>query len=171
MSSWKIRIDGVTSASTAGRWKASEATLAAAVGDAGPGRDQRMLSAEVRGRRLTLPGLHVCSLVSARTTVIPRTPAKTCADRAALGYVAGIERAEGAAVRPGHMDVPAIARVAFTSEDRVRDVILDFSDDEFRPVYPRYTGGRAAGVHCGSQQRVTRKHLVRNSQTCHISET
>jgi hypothetical protein len=39
------------------------------------------------------------------------------------------------------MDVPAIARVAFTSEDRVRDVIRNFSADGFSSLYPRYRGG------------------------------
>jgi transposase len=41
-----------------------------------------------------------------------------------------------------HMDVPAIAKVAFTSEDRVRDVIRNFNADGFSSLYPRYRGGR-----------------------------
>ena len=40
------------------------------------------------------------------------------------------------------MDVAAIARVAFTSEDRVRDVVRNFSADGFSSLYPRYKGGR-----------------------------
>jgi hypothetical protein len=40
------------------------------------------------------------------------------------------------------MDVPAIAKVAFTSEDRVRDVIRNFNADEFGSLYPKYKGGR-----------------------------
>jgi hypothetical protein len=40
------------------------------------------------------------------------------------------------------MDVPAIARVAFTSEDRVRDVIRNFNADGFGSLYPKYKGGR-----------------------------
>ena len=40
------------------------------------------------------------------------------------------------------MDVPAVARVAFTSEDRVRDVIGNFNADGFDSLYPRYKGGR-----------------------------
>ncbi len=40
------------------------------------------------------------------------------------------------------MDIPAIARVAFTSEDRVRDVIRNFTADGFGSLYPRYRGGR-----------------------------
>jgi hypothetical protein len=36
------------------------------------------------------------------------------------------------------MDVPAIAKVAFTSEDRVRDVIRNFNADGFDSLYPKY---------------------------------
>jgi hypothetical protein len=40
------------------------------------------------------------------------------------------------------MDVAAIAKVAFTSEDRVRDVIRNFNADGFNSLYPEYKGGR-----------------------------
>ena len=40
------------------------------------------------------------------------------------------------------MDMAAIAKVAFTSEDRVRDVIRNFNADGFGSLYPRYKGGR-----------------------------
>ncbi|HYA53314.1 MAG TPA: helix-turn-helix domain-containing protein, partial [Streptosporangiaceae bacterium] len=40
------------------------------------------------------------------------------------------------------MDVAAIAKVAFTSEDRVRDVIHNFNADGFSSLYPKYKGGR-----------------------------
>src|SRR5438552_16856419 len=40
------------------------------------------------------------------------------------------------------MDVPAIARIAFTSEDRVRAVIHNFNEDGFVSLAPRYAGGR-----------------------------
>ena len=40
------------------------------------------------------------------------------------------------------MDVPRIAPLAFTSEDRVREVIHNFNDDGFDSLYPRYAGGR-----------------------------
>ena len=39
------------------------------------------------------------------------------------------------------MDVAAIAKVAFTSEDRVRDVIRNFNADGFSSLYPKYKGG------------------------------
>jgi hypothetical protein len=36
---------------------------------------------------------------------------------------------------------PRIAKVAFTSEDRVRDVIRNFNADGFGSMYPKYKGG------------------------------
>jgi transposase len=39
------------------------------------------------------------------------------------------------------MDVAVIARVAFTSEDRVREVIRNFNADGFASLYPKYKGG------------------------------
>ena len=47
------------------------------------------------------------------------------------------------------MDVPEIAKVAFTSEDRVRDVIRNFNADGFDSLYPRYKGWLPAEVHPG----------------------
>ena len=40
------------------------------------------------------------------------------------------------------MDVPQIAKIAFTSEDRVRAVIHNFNDDGFDSLAPKYAGGR-----------------------------
>ena len=40
------------------------------------------------------------------------------------------------------MSVPRIAGLAFTSEDRVRDVLHNFNADGFSSLYPRYAGGR-----------------------------
>jgi transposase len=40
------------------------------------------------------------------------------------------------------MDASGIAKVAFTSEDRVRDVIRNFNADGFSSLYPKYKGGR-----------------------------
>jgi hypothetical protein len=39
------------------------------------------------------------------------------------------------------MTVQKIAELAFTSEDRVRDVIHNFNADGFDPLYPKYKGG------------------------------
>jgi transposase len=40
------------------------------------------------------------------------------------------------------MDVPQIAKIAFTSEDRVRAVLHNFNDDGFDSLAPKYSGGR-----------------------------
>src|ERR1700677_1743556 len=40
------------------------------------------------------------------------------------------------------MDVPAIAKIAFTSEDRIREVIHNFNADGFDSLAPKYSGGR-----------------------------
>jgi transposase len=40
------------------------------------------------------------------------------------------------------MDASGIAKVAFTSEDRVRDVIRNFNADGFSSLYTKYKGGR-----------------------------
>jgi len=41
-----------------------------------------------------------------------------------------------------HMDVPAIAKIAFTSEDRVREFIHNFNADGFDLLAPKYAAGR-----------------------------
>ena len=41
------------------------------------------------------------------------------------------------------MDVAAIAKVAFTSEDRVRAVIRNFDADGFGSLHLQYKGGQA----------------------------
>jgi transposase len=40
------------------------------------------------------------------------------------------------------MDVGQIAKIAFTSEDRVREVLHNFNADGFESLAPRYAGGR-----------------------------
>src|SRR5262249_60583005 len=52
------------------------------------------------------------------------------------------------------MDVAGIAKVAFTSEDRVRDVIGNFNADGFDSLYPRYRGGRAPKFTLGQRRGV-----------------
>ena len=46
------------------------------------------------------------------------------------------------------MDVPAIAKIAFTSEDRVREVIHTFNADGFDSLAPKYAGGHEPAVSC-----------------------
>ena len=44
--------------------------------------------------------------------------------------------------RPRGWTWPGIAKMAFTSEDRVREVIHNFNDDGFDSLAPKYSGGR-----------------------------
>jgi transposase len=52
------------------------------------------------------------------------------------------------------MDVAAIAKVAFTSEDRVRDVIHSFNADGFGSLYPRYRGGHPPKFTLGQRREI-----------------
>jgi transposase len=62
--------------------------------------------------------------------------------RRGSGSVVTWRRAQMVLLSAQGMDVAAIARVAFTSDDRVRDVIRNFNTDGFGSLYPRYRGGR-----------------------------
>jgi transposase len=62
--------------------------------------------------------------------------------RRGSGSVVTWRRAQMVLLSAQGMDAPAIARVAFTSEDRVRDVIRNFNADGFSSLYPKYKGGR-----------------------------
>ena len=59
------------------------------------------------------------------------------------GSVVTWRRAQMVLLSAQGMDVAGIAKVAFTSEDRVRDVIRNFNADGFGSLYPKYRGGRA----------------------------
>jgi hypothetical protein len=66
---------------------------------------------------------------------------------------------------PG-MDVSVIAKVAFTSEDRVRDVIRNFNADGFGSLYPKYRAGRRSSL-CAAAGRPRRSPSPgRPSMTC-----
>src|SRR5690242_3268737 len=52
------------------------------------------------------------------------------------------------------MDAAAIAKVAFTSEDRVRDVIRNFNADGFGSLYPKYKGGRPPKFTLGQRREI-----------------
>jgi transposase len=62
--------------------------------------------------------------------------------RRGTGSVVTWRRAQMVLLSAQGMDVPAIAKVAFTSEDRARDVIRNFNADGFGSLYPKYKGGR-----------------------------
>jgi transposase len=62
--------------------------------------------------------------------------------RRGSGSVVTWRRAQMVLLSAQEMDVAAIVKVAFTSEDRVRDVIRNFNTDGFGSLYPKYKGGR-----------------------------
>jgi len=62
--------------------------------------------------------------------------------RRGSGSVVTWRRAQMVLLSAQGMDAAAIAKVAFTSEDRVRDVIRNFNADGFGSLYPKYRGGR-----------------------------
>ncbi len=52
------------------------------------------------------------------------------------------------------MSVPQIAGLAFTSEDRVRDVLHNFNADGFDSLYLRYAGGRPPTFTLGQRREI-----------------
>jgi hypothetical protein len=60
--------------------------------------------------------------------------------RRGTGSVVTWRRAQMVLLPAQGMDVAAITNVAFTSEDRVRDVIRNANADGFDSLYPRYKG-------------------------------
>ncbi len=74
--------------------------------------------------------------------------------RRGTGSVVTWRRAQMVLLSAQGMDVAAIARVAFTSEDRVRDVIRNFSADGFSSLYPRYKGGHPPKFTLGQRREI-----------------
>jgi transposase len=62
--------------------------------------------------------------------------------RRSSGSVVTWRRAQMVLLSVQGMDVAGIARVTFTSPDRVREVINNFNADGFDSLYPKYAGGR-----------------------------
>lgn len=62
--------------------------------------------------------------------------------RRSSGSVVTWRRAQMVLLSAQGMDVAQIATVAFTSPDRVREVVHNFNDDGFDSLYPKYAGGR-----------------------------
>src|SRR5688500_20058473 len=58
------------------------------------------------------------------------------------GSVVRWRRAQMVLLSAQGMDVAQIADVAFTSPDRVREVLHNFNDDGFDSLDPKYAGGR-----------------------------
>jgi transposase len=63
------------------------------------------------------------------------------------------------------MSVAQIARLAFTSEDRVRDVLHNFNADGFASLYPRYAGGRPPKFTLGQRREI--KKIARSRPAEH----
>ncbi|HXY28580.1 MAG TPA: IS630 family transposase [Acidimicrobiales bacterium] len=59
------------------------------------------------------------------------------------------------------MDVPTIAKIAFTSEDRVREVIHNFNRDGFDSLAPKYAGGRPPKFSPAERQAIKKIALGR----------
>lgn len=59
------------------------------------------------------------------------------------------------------MDVPAIAKIAFTSEDRVREVIHNFNADGFDSLALKYAGGRPPKFTLPERQEIKKVALSR----------
>ena len=74
--------------------------------------------------------------------------------RRGTGSVVTWRRAQMVLLSAQGMDVAAIARVAFTSEDRVRDVIRNFTADGFSSLYPKYRGGRPPKFTLGQRREI-----------------
>lgn len=59
------------------------------------------------------------------------------------------------------MSVPAIAEIAFTSEDRVREVIHNFNADGFDSLAPKYSGGRPPTFTLPERRQIKKMALSR----------
>ncbi len=81
--------------------------------------------------------------------------------RRSSGSVVTWRRAQMVLLSAQGMDVEQISKVAFTSPDRVRDVINNFNDDGFDSLYPRYSGGRPPTFTLPQRQQVKRLALSR----------
>ena len=81
--------------------------------------------------------------------------------RRSSGSVVTWRRAQMVLLSAQGMDVEQIARVAFTSTDRVRDVINNFNDDGFDSLYPKYAGGRPPTFTLPQRQEIKKMALSR----------
>jgi len=74
--------------------------------------------------------------------------------RRGSGSVVTWRRAQMVLLSAQGMDVAAITKVTFTSEDRVRDVIRNFNADGFGSLYPRYKGGHPPKFTLGQRREI-----------------
>ena len=81
--------------------------------------------------------------------------------RRSSGSVVTWRRAQMVLLSAQGMDVPAIAKVTFTSHDRVRDVLHNFNLDGFDALYPRYAGGRPPTFTLAQRRQIKQVALSR----------
>ncbi len=81
--------------------------------------------------------------------------------RRSSGSVVTWRRAQMVLLSAQGMDVPAIAKVTFTSPDRVRDVLHNFNADGFDSLVPRYGGGRPPKFTLLQRQQIKKLALAR----------
>ena len=81
--------------------------------------------------------------------------------RRSSGSVVTWRRAQMVLLSAQGMDVPRIAMVAFTSQDRVRAVIHNFNADGFDSLYPRYAGGRLPTFTLPQRREIRKVALAR----------
>ena len=84
-----------------------------------------------------------------------------CIVRRSSGSVVTWRRAQMVLWSAQGRDVPAIAKVAFTSHDRVRDVLHNFNLDGFGALYPRYAGGRPPTFTLAQRRQIKQVGLSR----------
>jgi transposase len=81
--------------------------------------------------------------------------------RRSSGSVVTWRRAQMVLLSAQGMDVAQIAKVAFTSADRVRAVLHNFNDDGFDSLYPKYAGGRPPTFTLPQRQQIKKLALSR----------
>ena len=81
--------------------------------------------------------------------------------RRSSGSVVTWRRAQMVLLSAQGMDVAQIAEVAFTSPDRVREVLHNFNDDGFDSLYPKYSGGRPPTFTLPQRQAIKKIALAR----------
>src|SRR5436853_477046 len=83
--------------------------------------------------------------------------------RRSSGSVVTWRRAQMVLLSAQRMDVAQIAKVAFTSPDRVREVLHNFNDDGFDSLYPKYAGGRPPTFTLPQRREIKKTALSRPS--------
>ena len=81
--------------------------------------------------------------------------------RRSSGSVVTWRRAQMVLLSVQGMDVAGIAKVTFTSSDRVREVINNFNDDGFESLYPKYAGGRPPTFTLAQRREIKKLALSR----------